>query len=313
MHIPDTSTPISPLAQRPYHLTEEQIAFFDQHGYLILRQWIPQSLLTRLQDAATAWIEDGLDATPEHLHYQDYNYARRATGRALFRVNYLHNKGQAASLELLGSPQVLGVAESLCGRNFVPTYESLVFKQEGDGAAIMWHQDAVHPRHQRIFNFDLYLDRSTADAGALHVIPGSQTEGRDICAIEHEWGWSPPGVQVVEMEPGDVLLHDVMVVHGSEPVEGKSLRRTIYYEFRAAEEILQDGPWDAEWIDRRLRLLPLGLQHYTQANPGKATFEWQVSENFRPLVTGNEETELKVAHITAMPGSFCSAGSPDPR
>jgi hypothetical protein len=49
------------------------------------------------------------------------------------------------------------------------------------------------------------------------------------------------------MQPGDVLLHNVMVVHGSPQTVGKQLRRTIYYEFRPAEELLADGPWDQAW------------------------------------------------------------------
>lgn len=304
-------TPRTPLndhfERTPYHLTEEQVRFFDENGYLVLRQLIPQELLQRLQEAGDAWIEDGLHAAEDDLHYRDYVFAQRTNGRVMFRVNYLHNKGQAASLELLGCPQVLAVAESLCGPNFVPTYESMVFKQEGDGEAIPWHQDAVHPRRYRIFNFDLYLDRSRADAGALRVLPGSQRIRQDICALNQAWGWNHPDVQIVEMEPGDVLLHDVMIVHGSEQVEGKDLRRTIYYEFRAAEEVLEDGPWDREWIDRRLRLMPVGLQHYHEAFPDKDQFQWNVTSEFRPQVSADEEHELKVAHGVHMQSSFCSS------
>ncbi len=157
-------------------------------------------------------------------------------------MNYVHNKGQPASLELLGSPAVLGVAESLFGPNFVSTYESMVFKQEGDGEKIAWHQDAVHPREWRIFHYDVYLDASHSGAGALREIPGTQKQPQDICALAEAHGWDPPGVVEVEMEPGDVLLHDVMVVHGSPPVEGKALRRTMHYEFRAAEQITAEGP-----------------------------------------------------------------------
>jgi hypothetical protein len=166
--LPET-TPTS-----PYHLTPEQIRFFDDHGYLVLRQWIPSALLARLRDAGDAWIDAGMQATEDELRGNDFLFAERPGGRVMYRVNYLHNKGQAASLELLGSPQVLAVAESLCGPNFVPTYESMVFKQEGDGEAIPWHQDAVHPRGYRIFNFDLYLDSSRVGAGALRVVPRSQ-------------------------------------------------------------------------------------------------------------------------------------------
>jgi ectoine hydroxylase-related dioxygenase (phytanoyl-CoA dioxygenase family) len=292
-----------------FHLTPEQLAFFDANGYLVLRNWIPQDMLKRLQDAGTAWIAEGQIATPDHPDYQDYNFAERGNARRMWRVNYVHNKRQSASLELLGSPQVLEVAESMCGRSFVPTYESMVFKQEGDGEAIRWHQDAVHPRNYRIFNYDLYLDHSRSGQGALWVVPGSQTGKHDVCAIADEYGWNVPGAIEVEIAPGDVLLHDVMVVHGSPHTVGNALRRTIYYEFRAAEEIVQDGPWDREWIDQRLRLVPLGLKRYADAFPDAPRFTWQVDDAFRPHFTEDEEAELRVAHTVHMPGSWCSAGN----
>jgi ectoine hydroxylase-related dioxygenase (phytanoyl-CoA dioxygenase family) len=304
--VPDT------IRRSPYHLTAEQIRFFDENGYLILRNWIPQDLLKRLQDAGQVWINHGLQAREDDPDSGDYIFAQRSEGRVMFRVNYVHNKGQEASLELLGCPQVLAVAESLCGPNFVPTYESMVFKQEGDGAAIHWHQDAVHPRGFRIFNFDLYLDASSADGGALHVLPGTHLHRQDICALTEQWGWNPPGAVTVEMQPGDVLLHDVMVVHGSAEVEGKSLRRTIYYEFRAAEEILTDGPWDRAWIDRRLRLLPPGLASYAQSFPDQEQFDWRISEEFRPQTSEDREQELKIAHVVGMSGTYCSAGDAGP-
>jgi ectoine hydroxylase-related dioxygenase (phytanoyl-CoA dioxygenase family) len=292
-----------------YHLTAEQIRFFDDNGYLILRQWIIGDLLARLQAAGQAWIAQGHAVSPDAPDAEDYQFAQRPHGRVMFRVNYLHSKQQPASLELLGSPQVLGVAESLCGPNFVPTYESMVFKQEGDGEKIPWHQDAVHPRRHRIFNFDLYLDPSRIGGGALRVIPGSQGEVHDVCRLRDAYGWDPPQVLQVEMEPGDVLLHDVMIVHGSEPTAGAALRRTIYYEFRAAEEILEDGPWAAGWIDRRLRLLPVALRRYAEAFPAVPQFAWQIDPAFRPAAGPDEATELKIAHEVHMNGSWCSAGN----
>lgn len=295
-----------------YHLTDEQIQFYDEQGYLILRNWIPQPLLQRLQAAGQAWINQGLNTQSHDPMYEDYAFAQRDNGRVMFRVNYLHNKGEAASLELLGSPYVLGVAESLCGPNFVPTYESMVFKQAGDGEAIPWHQDAVQPRNHRIFNFDLYLDASRIGAGALRVIPKTQQRKHDVCALAEQYGWDHPDAIDVEMEPGDVLLHDIMVVHGSARVAGNALRRTLYYEFRPAEEILEDGPWDRDWIDRRLRLIPLGLRAYARAFADQAQFQWSVSEEFRPQSTVSEEQELKIAHVVHMSGSFCSAGDAGP-
>ncbi len=291
------------------HLTLEEVAHFDQHGYVVLRDRIPAPLLARLQEAADNWIARGRESGDNGGATSDYKFAQRDSGSVMWRVDYVHSKGEEVSLELLGSPAVLGIAESLAGPNLVPTYESLVFKDEGDGAAVAWHQDAVHPRSHRIFNVDVYLDHSRIGEGALRVAPGSHLRPVDVCELTDEFGWDAPGVVQVEMGPGDVLVHDVMVVHGSEAVTGNRLRRTIYYEFRAAEQIMAEGPWDAEWIDQRMRLLPLGLAQHARMNPDVSGFAWNPSSEFRPETGGDADAELRIAHLVHTPGSYCSAGS----
>lgn len=288
-------------------LSAEQVEFFDTHGYLILRQWITGPLLARLQEAGDRWIADGLASGRKD---EDYAFAPREDGEVFFRVNYLHEKGDPVSLSLLGDPRVLGVAESLCGPNFVPTYESMVFKMTGDGEAIRWHKDAVHSRRWRVFNFDLYLDESRKGAGALRVIPGSQTRAMDMCRLEQEHGWDHPDAIDVEMEPGDVLLHDTMVIHGSARALGSRLRRTIYYEFRAAEMIRAEGPWDEEWIRRRMALVPLGLHQHGLEFPGEQPFAWQPEAELRVELSDAERASLRIPHVVHTQGAFCSATSP---
>jgi ectoine hydroxylase-related dioxygenase (phytanoyl-CoA dioxygenase family) len=293
-------------ARSPFHLSEEQVRFFDENGYLVLKQWITGDLLERLQVAGERWIERGeaLRARQRALEQlepsdadllNDLTFAKRPGAEVFFRVNYLHNKGEDSSLELLGSPQVLAVAESLCGENFVPTYESMVFKKAGDGEKIPWHQDAVHTRKHRVFNFDLYLDASKIGGGALRVVPKSQRVIQDACGVSEQFAWDIPGVIQVELEPGDVLLHDVMVLHGSERTLGAALRRTIYYEFRASKMILEEGPWDAEWIRKRLQLVPVALERFAARYPEHPQFQWNVSAILRPAPSSTE-LALKVAH-----------------
>lgn len=301
--------PISiPSSESEYHLSPEQIEFFDQFGYLVLRGWVPADLLAHLQAAATAWITDGLALADDDPSLVDYQFATRPTGEVMFRIDYLHNKLQPASLELLGAPEILGIAESLAGPDFVPTYESLVFKNEGDGAPIPWHQDAIHPRNHRIFNIDIYLDSSRAGEGALRVVPGSHKAKTDVCLVRDEYGWSPPGAIQVELEPGDVLVHDVMIVHGSEPVRDNPLRRTLYYEFRPAAQILDEGPWDRDWVDARMRLLPLALAEHRRARPASSQFSWSPSADLRPVPQGDRDAELRLVHVVHSPSSHCSAG-----
>lgn len=293
-------------------LTRDEVDFYDRFGYLVLRQRIPSGLIEDLRQATHRWIERGIEQhqrpDDQGSHGADYRFARRDGHDVMFRVDYVHSKGDAVSLELLGCPQMLGIAESLAGRNFVPTYESLVFKQTGDGAPINWHQDAVHRRRYRIFNVDVYLDPSRAGAGALRIIPGSQNEPADICTLEDGSGWDVPAAIEVEMEPGDVLVHDTMIVHGSPATKGNNLRRTLYYEFRSAEQILDEGPWDAAWVDARLRLVPLALQAYSARDDGHDQFSWQVDDTLRPAPLGDTAAELRVVHKVHTPGTYCSAG-----
>lgn len=294
---------------RDYHLSPDQIAEFDEQGYLILRNRIPAALLKRLRLAGDAWITQGRAIAERDEPASDFQWRDRNGVRTMFRVDYVHDKGEPASLELLGSPAILGIAESLAGADFVPTYESMVFKDEGEGVAINWHQDAVHPRNFRVFNIDVYLDDSRKGEGALRVAPGSQKSRVDVCDLQDRFGWDAPGVIHAEMGPGDVLVHDVMLVHGSEEVTGNRLRRTVYYEFRPAEQILAEGPWDTEFIDQRLRLIPLGLREYARRNPGATEFTWNIAERYAPAPLGDETTELRIAHLVHTSGSFCSAGS----
>ena len=287
-------------------LTEEQVAQFDRDGYLLLKQRIDRELLERLRTASARWIADGASAGPQPG--SDWLFADRPSGRVLWRVDYIHDKGEPASLELLGSRAVLGIAESLAGPDFVPTYESLVVKASGDGAPVPWHQDAVHARRHRLFNVDVYLDDSRRGAGALHVIPGSQGQRTDACALADTYGWQLPGAIEVEVEAGDVLVHDDMIVHGAPPTSGAAMRRTIYFEFRPARSIVEDGPWTREWMQARLRLVPLALAERARWVGPDDRFTWHVAEDLRPEVSDDVAAELRVVHQVHTPGEWCSAG-----
>jgi hypothetical protein len=141
------------------------------------------------------------------------------------------------------------------------------------------------------------------------VVPGSQRGPADICALTEHDHWNLPGAIEVELRPGDVLVHDTMIVHGSPATQGNALRRTIYYEFRPAEQILSEGPWDAGWVDTRLRLVPLGLRAYAERPDKAEEYRWQIADDLRPEPVGDAEAELRVVHEAHTPGTFCSAGS----
>jgi hypothetical protein len=142
------------------------------------------------------------------------------------------------------------------------------------------------------------------------VIPKSQTAIHDVCRMnDGHYDWDNGAHQIVAMEPGDVLVHDDMVLHGSPRTLAAPLRRVVYFEFRPIEQILEEGPWDRGFADQRLRLVPVALQRHQDEFPDRPQFQWNCADAYRPAMTGDEATELRLVHTVHSPGSYCSANS----
>ncbi len=194
----------------------------------------------------------------------------------LRRIEYVQGKGDAF-LHLLANPVLLDAAYKVVGERFVPTFDSCVIKMPGRGVEVPWHRDGGGPtmffddpesgRRFPAVNFDIYLDEANAQSGALWVVPGSNKDKESRApelakAGEYE---TVPGAIRVDMAPGDMLLHDVTLYHGSPETNGGPLRRVIYYEFRDMRFInrvhrAQEGDtarhkWSDAWIRRRLSVL----------------------------------------------------------
>ena len=117
-----------------------------------------------------------------------------------------------------------------------------------------------------------------------------------------------PGAVEVEVQAGDVLVHDDMIIHGSPPAAANELRRTVYLEFRPYRSIVEDGPWTPEWAQTRARLVPLALAAHAELMPAREQFEWRASEDLRPPSSGDPVAELRVVHEAHTPGVWCSPG-----
>ena len=58
----------------------------------------------------------------------------------------------------------------------------------------------------------------------------------------------------LKVNPGDVLFHNVLVLHGSPPAQTK-LRRVLYYEFRPGEVEREFGPHTPEYGPLKQQIL----------------------------------------------------------
>ena len=59
-------------------------------------------------------------------------------------------------------------------------------------------------------------------------------------------------VRELPAEPGDVLVHNVHMIHESKPNGGEGPRRVIYFEFRTLDQAQFDSPWPQASIEGRL-------------------------------------------------------------
>ncbi len=276
-------------------ITEEQVAFFDKNGYVILKGVIAPDELTNLQSETQRLIDEILAGGPAA------SSCNRGPEGVPYYLTYLHSHPNDASERLLAHPTIVDLAARMVGTDCVPTYEALVFKLPGNGSSVPWHRDAEFDRStgHKIFNVDIYLDHSTKQNGVVWVVPESvhwsKAKIQEYLAIP---SFEKPGMVAAEVEPGDILLHDIMVLHGSDINRQQSLRRVIYYEFRSARQILESGKWDRDWITARLKLLQSAL-HERKVNPYSSDTELATYDLPAELPTGynpGAQVEKKVKH-----------------
>jgi phytanoyl-CoA hydroxylase len=230
-------------------ITDEQAQFFLENGFLIIRNVVEGEELRHIQNEMMELVHVG---SKEVQNDPDFMYGKGAkSGKdVLKRVEYVIDKSDPMKV-LLGHPFILKTVEKIQGSNFIPTWDSMVLKMPDEGIIVPWHRDSEPPYGSTdprpIFNVDFYMDKADLKS-CLWVIPGSNNwsldEVNERCAKE---GFDTSDAIPVPVEAGDVILHDIKVLHGSPDGDGNDLRRTVYYEFRPGEVEAEFGPHTREY------------------------------------------------------------------
>lgn len=291
-------------------ITDEQAQFFRDNGLLVVRNFLQGAELRAMQEQTGVLIElaeEGLEL-PEFTHPDFFYQLHQLTGeRTPFRVEYVIAKTEAGK-SLLGHPFLLKSVEKLQGKNFIPTWDSMVFKRAGLGASIPWHRDAGTDFTQEetypIFNVDFYLDSADL-SNCLWGIPGSNKWApaeaqQKINELNSKEGFGTDDTCVpILMNPGDVIFHNILALHGS-PASQTHLRRVVYYEFRPAEIESQIGPHRPEYIPLKQKLLQRCLKHRADSafGQGETPFTYNPDSEFTApvLAEGEELPTYRYAH-----------------
>ncbi|QHW33505.1 phytanoyl-CoA dioxygenase family protein [Paenibacillus rhizovicinus] len=238
-------------------ISDEQAQFFLDNGFLVIRNVVVGEELRLVQDEMQKLYDKGVagnDGDPDYM----YGIGVKSGQQILRRIEYVIDKSDPMKA-LLAHPFILRSVEKLQGRNLIPTWDSMVLKAPDEGVIVPWHRDAAVPAGctdtRPIFNVDFYLDEADLKT-CLWVIPGSnkwtKAESDARCA---QPGFTTEDAIPVPMQPGDVIFHNIEVLHGSPEGDGNPLRRTVYYEFRPGEIEAEFGPHTLEYLANKQHVL----------------------------------------------------------
>lgn len=225
-------------------LTAEQIAHYEEHGYLVLERRLPDTILTDIR-AEIARFEDearSMTASNDRLDLED---SHTMDDPRLRRIKLPHTISDVFR-DLMYSDHILAPARDLIGPNLRLHTTKLNMKSAGYGAAVEWHQDyAFYPHtNDDILAIGVIIDDMASENGPLMVYPGSHkgpvydhhVDGVFAGAFLPEAvGLNPADAVELKGPAGSISIHHGRIVHGSALNTSDRSRRILFYEMMAAD------------------------------------------------------------------------------
>lgn len=243
-------------------LTDEQVIFFRDNGYLVLRNVLDPELMAQTRDA---WW----DAAPKNLIRSDPNSWVGAFPDSRFTWKYRDRSSEPWMIELLyGNPELQAVAKQLLGPELA-TPERIrgiycVFPDTDKAPRpAHFHVDA-HAFHLGVVG---YVDDVPPDGGGFTIWPGSHKQFYHTFKTAYTFNpleenkevWDTDAWRaVLQIDPvhtygsaGDVVLWHHRMGHGAGHNRSGQVRQAVLYDFcRADLKAVQDEPPPADmWRD----------------------------------------------------------------
>ncbi len=147
--------------------------------------------------------------------------------------NFINVKGHLVLKwisDLAREPRILDAVESVLGPNILCWTTNFFVKEPGDQTFVSWHQDATYwgLSGQQVCSAWLAFTPSKRESGCMRVIPRSHLNLVPHTDTFHEKNLLSRGQEIsvdvdedmavdLELEPGQMSLHHVQIVHGSSP------------------------------------------------------------------------------------------------
>jgi hypothetical protein len=234
-------------------LTEGQKLGFSQKGFIVLKGFIDLDVIGRVSD----WLDELQSGAKTSDHAAKYYEKSPITGEnILVRVEHVLGDHDPEIAELLLGDKTRNCLEQLLGEVPVLFKEKINFKYPGCRADKL-HQDqaAGWNSYANFFiTMCIAIDPNREENAALRFM---NTGNYQKSLMSDEWAplsdsaaldWADDEYVMLEADPGDVILFDCYVPHGSPPNDGSHGRRNIYLTFnRESDGDLRASYYEDKW------------------------------------------------------------------
>ncbi|MDJ0628169.1 MAG: phytanoyl-CoA dioxygenase family protein [Rhodobacter sp.] len=225
-------------------LTDAQIAFYRDNGYLVLENRIPMAAIEAIRAEIARFEEEarGLTASSDRLDLED---SHTPDAPRIRRIKLPHTISDTVR-DLMYSDHVLAPVRDLIGPDLRLHTTKLNMKSAGYGAAIEWHQDMAFYPHTNddVLAVGVMIDDMAPENGPLMVFPGSHkgpthdhhAGGVFVGAVDLQASGLDARDAVMLTGPaGSISIHHGRSLHGSALNLSARNRRVLFYEVMAAD------------------------------------------------------------------------------
>lgn len=215
---------------------------FEENGFVILKNVFSKEKLheiRKLQEEIENYANQGLEDP-----FLPWSMPHRNDQGVFYDLYQRHPAFQ----EMAKNETILDCLESVLGKNIYLYDNSLVYKPKGKKNDVAWHQDFIsRPDEPLKIIVWMAIDDVTKENGTVQVIPGSHKQGHlpwhrvsgethhdrvDMEYVEKD----KDKIIYAELEAGDVLLFNMLVLHGSDEVNTDIPRRVFRCSYQSMEK-----------------------------------------------------------------------------
>jgi ectoine hydroxylase-related dioxygenase (phytanoyl-CoA dioxygenase family) len=225
------------------HLTPQEIARYRHDGWVRPQFRLPQEQVAHMRDALDELIARNPGVRPEKLVSAHIDNKQGDNGEGV--------RGSKAFLDLALDPQIVELVSGVIGDDVILWGCHVFCKPPGDGYETPWHQDGHYWPIRPLATCTVWvaLEASDKGNGCLRVIPGSHRgkqlhdhlhEDRSDLTLQQRLapGTFDEATAVdVELQPGEMSLHDVYMIHGARPNTSRRRRTGVALRYMPSTSV----------------------------------------------------------------------------